>query len=170
MTTDTPALPGMDDDGWIAARKGLVDRFGLAHEKVKKWSRSRTLTTYHARVKEEKVALQRAEGVAKEIDGQRGQAPNLLRWSAADYLREALTHGPDETALAVSYATCHMHDDEVKRLAEYMAKKFDEGRPATPPAKLASEHDHDRRAGGAGAEAGGDVPAAHSGSQPAGGE
>lgn len=103
----------------------LCDRFGFDPNKVRNWSYTRAFATLEARKKEEAIALQRAEAKAAAIDGQRGRVPPVLRLHAADYLEEAIAAGgPDNLCLAVSYACCHLQDDEVRRLAEFMAKKF----------------------------------------------
>lgn len=99
--------------------------FGFDPAKVRRWSFARAFTTLEASKKAAAVALARAEPEKKP---ERGKVPGVIRKYAAEYLRECLlSGGPDNLAMAVSMACCHLQDDEVRRLAEFMAGKFREG-------------------------------------------
>ena len=129
-----PFLPGLEDERLSEAFKGLVDRFGRDPTKIKKWTREKTIATYHALVKEEQAALNRAMSVATQIDGGgERKVPNMLRWAAADTINQALKAGLDETMMAMGLVACYMTDEELKTYAQLVARLLNEGRPATQP-------------------------------------
>jgi hypothetical protein len=117
----------MDDPPDESVVRALVDLFGRSEAIVRRWSRAKAKVTLDGLRREAALISHRsATRAGADEAGLTKPRPvmDAARIDAADWLEQAINRGSVETALALSYAVLDMQDDEQRKLAEWMVKKF----------------------------------------------
>lgn len=120
---DTVTAPTRPDGKTVR----LLESFNYRAEAVRRWTAEKATTVLKACQQEERIALRRAEARAKTQEGPdapRGQPSLVERLAAADAIAQAAGLGLDELLQTVTATVYCLTDDELKRLAGYLAKLF----------------------------------------------
>jgi hypothetical protein len=99
----------------------MLEGYGYKGDLVRGWSAARARVVLATTQREERIALARANAEAAD-DAADAPPLDCLRADAAAFIEEC--KGVREKAMAVSYAICHMTNDEVVKLAAHMVKRF----------------------------------------------
>ena len=99
-----------------------LEAFGYKADAVRNWTVERAETTLASCRLEQKIALRKADDVARtqEEHVARGQPTLMERQAAAECIEQAQSKGIEELSQCMSYAIYALSDDETKHLAAYL--------------------------------------------------